>query len=83
AALPDARIEAEEGQVVLAAGEKVYLADPLDSRLRGFLVEVDNGGMVTTDKASELLSDRGNITLVGLNIRHGGAARATTSVTLN
>ncbi|MFZ5504793.1 MAG: filamentous hemagglutinin family protein [Pseudomonadota bacterium] len=83
AALPDARIEAEEGQVVLAAGEKVYIADPLDSRLRGFLVEVDNGGTVTTDKASELLSDRGNITLVGLNIRHGGAARATTSVTLN
>lgn len=83
AALPDVRIEAEEGQVVLAAGEKVYIADPLDSRLRGFLVEVDNGGTVTTDKASELLSDRGNVTLVGLNIRHGGAARATTSVTLN
>jgi filamentous hemagglutinin len=83
AALPDARIEAEEGQVVLAAGERIYIADPLDSRLRGFLVEVDNGGTVTTDSASELLSDRGNITLVGLNIRHAGAARATTSVTLN
>ncbi|WP_306476329.1 filamentous haemagglutinin family protein [Methyloversatilis sp.] len=82
-ALPDARIEAEEGQVVLAAGERIYIADPLDSRLRGFLVEVDNGGTVTTDSASELLSDRGNITLVGLNIRHAGAARATTSVTLN
>ena len=77
------RIEAEEGQVVLAAGEKVYIADPLDSRLRGFLVEVDNGGKVTTEAASELLSDRGNVTLVGLNIRHAGAARATTSVTLN
>jgi filamentous hemagglutinin len=83
AALPDARIEAEEGQVVLAAGERIYIADPLDSRLRGFLVEVDNGGTVTTDSASELLSERGNITLVGLNIRHAGAARATTSVTLN
>lgn len=77
------RIEAEEGQVVLAAGEKVYIADPLDSRLRGFLIEVDNGGTVTTERASELLSERGNITLVGLNIRHGGAARATSSVTLN
>ena len=83
AALPDARIEAEEGQVVLAAGERIYIADPLDSRLRGFLVEVDNGGTVTTDSASELLSERGNITLVGLNIRHAGAAHATTSVTLN
>ncbi|WP_018413453.1 two-partner secretion domain-containing protein [Methyloversatilis thermotolerans] len=77
------RIEAEEGQVVLAAGEKVYIADPLDSRLRGFLVEVDNGGKVSTEAASEMLADRGNITLVGLNIRHAGAARATTSVTLN
>jgi filamentous hemagglutinin family protein len=76
-------ISAEEGQVVLAAGEKIYIADPLDSRLRGFLVEVDQGGKVTTEAASEMLSDRGNITLVGLNIRHAGAARATTSVTLN
>jgi filamentous hemagglutinin len=83
AKLGSAVISAEEGQVVLAAGEKVYIADPLDSRLRGFLVEVDNGGKVTTESASELLSERGNITLVGLNIRHGGAARATTSVTLN
>lgn len=77
------RIEAEEGQVVLAAGEKIYIADPIDSRLRGFLVEVSDGGKVTTEAASELLSDRGNITLTGLNIRHAGAARATTSVTLN
>jgi filamentous hemagglutinin family protein len=83
AALPDAHIAAEEGQIILAAGEKVYVADPLDSRLRGFLVEVDNGGKVTTESASDLLSQRGNITLVGLNIRHGGAARTTTSVTLN
>jgi filamentous hemagglutinin len=83
AKLGDAHISAEEGQVILAAGEKVYVADPLDSRLRGFLVEVNNGGKVTTEAASELLSERGNITLVGLNIRHGGAARTTTSVTLN
>jgi filamentous hemagglutinin len=77
------RLSAEEGQVVLAAGEKIYIADPLDSRLRGFLVEVDNGGTVSTEAASEMMSDRGNVTLVGLNIRHAGAARATTSVTLN
>lgn len=83
AALGKAHIEAEEGQIVLAAGQKVYVADPLDSRLRGFLVEVDNGGKVTTEAASELLTERGNITLVALNIRHGGAAKATTSVTLN
>lgn len=83
AALGNAHIEAEEGQIVLAAGQKVYVADPLDSRLRGFLVEVDNGGKVTTEAASELLTERGNITLVALNIRHGGAAKATTSVTLN
>lgn len=72
-----------EGQTILAAGQKVYLADPLDSRLRGFLVEVDMGGNVTNQAAAQLLSERGNITLVGDLVRHQGLARATTSVTLN
>ncbi len=35
------RIETPEGQTILAAGAKVYLTAPLDSSLRGFLVEVD------------------------------------------
>lgn len=72
-----------EGQTILAAGEKLYLADPLDSRLRGFLVEVDGGGLVSNEAAGRLLSERGNITLVGQNVRHAGEARATTAVTLN
>lgn len=35
------RIESPEGQTILAAGAKVYLTAPLDTALRGFLVEVD------------------------------------------
>lgn len=72
-----------EGQTILAAGERLYLADPLDSRLRGFLVEVDGGGLVSNEAAGRLLSARGNITLVGQNVYHAGEARATTAVTLN
>lgn len=76
-------LQANQGQVLLAAGEKVYLADSLDSRLRGLLIEVDNGGTVSNDVAGKLVAERGNITLAGLNVNQLGTARTTTSVTLN
>lgn len=60
------RIETPEGQTILAAGAKVYLAAPLDPKLRGFLVEVDPftgadadgaavnlGGAVSNEKLGE------------------------------
>ncbi|MFH1814448.1 MAG: filamentous hemagglutinin N-terminal domain-containing protein [Pseudomonadota bacterium] len=76
-------LQANQGQVLLAAGEKVYLADSLDSRLRGLLIEVDNGGTVSNEVAGKLVAERGNITLAGLNVNQLGSARTTTSVTLN
>ncbi|TVT75501.1 MAG: filamentous hemagglutinin N-terminal domain-containing protein [Denitromonas halophila] len=76
-------ISTPEGQTILAAGEKLYIADSIDSRLRGVLVEVTGAGSVTNDTAGALLAERGNITLAGLNVSQQGLARATTSVTLN
>ncbi|MBK8019560.1 MAG: filamentous hemagglutinin family protein [Betaproteobacteria bacterium] len=54
------RIESPEGQTILGAGAKVYLTAPLDSALRGFLIEVDPysegstviGGKVTNKAAA-------------------------------
>lgn len=79
----EGEIMTPEGQTILAAGEKLYIADSIDSRLRGVLVEVTGGGTVTNASAGALLAERGNITLAGLNVSQQGAARATTSVTLN
>ena len=38
------QIDTPDGQVILAAGEKVYLQASTDPALRGLLVEVDAGG---------------------------------------
>ncbi|MBW8372218.1 MAG: filamentous hemagglutinin family protein [Thiobacillus sp.] len=135
-------IAAPEGQVVLAAGNKVYLINSDDANLRGLLVEVSNDGVSDTKQSNTgvhdeiadpdtdnlgtatnsgsgffyelrqgagdyrrddqgnyvrtesgkgdyvrvdrgLLSERGNISMVGLAVNQSGLARATTSVQLN
>ena len=77
------QISTPGGQTIIAAGEKLYLADSIDTRLRGVLVEVTGGGTVTNEGTGDLLAERGNITLAGLNVDQQGRAAATTSVTLN
>lgn len=73
-------ITVPDGQAVLAgAKDKVYLA--ADSDLRGLLVEVDTGGSVSN--LGEILTERGNTTLVGLAVNQAGRVRATTSVNVN
>ncbi|MGD9601207.1 MAG: filamentous hemagglutinin family protein [Gammaproteobacteria bacterium] len=73
-------ITVPDGQAVLAgAKDKVYLA--ADSDLRGLLVEVDTGGKVTN--LGQILTERGNTTLVGLAVNQLGRVRATTSVNVN
>lgn len=47
--LNEGRLAAPGGQVVLAAGQKVYLAASTDSAARGFLVEVDPFATGDTD----------------------------------
>lgn len=74
-------IETPEGQTILAAGNKVYLAVSDDPNLRGFLVEVDNGG--TAANTGRVIAERGNISMTGLMVNQSGSLTATTSVNLN
>jgi filamentous hemagglutinin family protein len=69
------------GQVVLAAGQKVYIAASDDAKLRGLLVEVDGGGTVTN--TGSVTAERGNVTAVGLAVNQNGRITATTSVSDN
>jgi len=82
------RIETPDGQVVLAAGEKVYLAASSDPKLRGLLVEVDanqlgTNGKVTNLASGDISTPRGNATLVGLAVNQEGRISATTTVSAN
>lgn len=74
-------ITTPEGQTILAAGSKVYLAVSDDPRLRGFLVEVDNGGAATN--SGRIIAERGNVSMAGLAVNQLGRVNATTSVSLN
>ncbi|MBC7726133.1 MAG: filamentous hemagglutinin N-terminal domain-containing protein, partial [Microbacteriaceae bacterium] len=88
------RIETPGGQTVLAAGEQVYLQAPTVEKLyaseinanvpavRGLLVEVGTGrGRV--DQLGEIVSNRGNTTLVGMAVNQQGRISASTSVSEN
>jgi filamentous hemagglutinin family protein len=90
------KIATPDGQTILAAGQSVYLATSSDENLRGILVEVDNGGVVTNgvpggaaavptpqDIVGQLVAERGNVTLAGLAVNQLGRVSATTSVRAN
>jgi filamentous hemagglutinin family protein len=89
-------ITSPSGQIVLAAGAKVYLASSGDPALRGLLVEVDpftgsdaNGaavnlpGSVVNERVGQLVAQRGNVSLAALAVNQNGRVSATTSVTEN
>jgi filamentous hemagglutinin family protein len=84
-------ISARDGQVILAAGGKAYLAlaDGTDSTLRGFQVEVEAAGgsdLNLTDlirNAGSIGADRGNVTLAALAINQDGRVSATTAIQAN
>jgi len=72
-----------DGQVILAAAtDRVYLqeADSEDT-VRGLLVEVDTGGEVTN--LGNIITERGNTTLMGFAVNQKGRISATTSVRVN
>lgn len=79
------------GQVILAAGDSVYLAASTDPNLRGLLVEVGHGGTVTNaaatsaggTSAGQIVANDGNVTLVGLIVNQLGSISATTAVQQN
>ena len=76
-------LSSPDGQVILAAGQKVYLEASTDPKLRGLLVEVDGGGTAVNEVSGVISADRGNVSLVGLAVNQLGRVSATTSVAAN
>jgi len=86
-------ISAPDGQVILAAGSKAYLAlngDANDITLRGFLVEVeavpDGPGVNLSNlirNAGDISADRGNVSLAALAVNQEGRISAKTAVQSN
>lgn len=88
-------LQAPGGQVMLAAGESVYLASSTDPTLRGLLVEVSGNGAVTNGDTSDanvtspqqlvgqIVSEHGNVTLAALAVNQDGLVSATTTVREN
>lgn len=73
-------LRAPDGQVILGAGEKVWVAASDDPDVRGLMVEVDTGGDVRN--VGEIIVGQGNASLVGLAVNQEGRVSATTSVNL-
>ncbi|MGO9037842.1 MAG: filamentous haemagglutinin family protein [Steroidobacteraceae bacterium] len=78
-------LAAPDGQVILAAGTKVYLQASSDPGLRGLVVEVDANpsNAAWNQLTGSLSAPRGNITMVGLAVNQDGRISATTSVSAN
>jgi len=86
-------VTAPDGQVVLAAGARVFLAvndNTSDLTLRGLRVEVeahrDGAGLNLTNlirNAGTVSAERGNVTLAALAINQEGRVSAATAVQLN
>jgi filamentous hemagglutinin family protein len=77
------KLDAPSGQVVLAAGEKVYLQASTDPTLRGLIVEVDSGGEAWNRLTGDISSAQGNVTIAGLAVNQLGRVSATTTVSAN
>jgi filamentous hemagglutinin family protein len=76
-------LNAPDGQVILAAGQNLYLQASSDSNLRGLVVEVDGGGTAANQLTGAISTPRGNVTLTGLMVNQNGRVSATTSVSAN
>jgi filamentous hemagglutinin len=80
-------LSAPDGQIILAAGTRVYLQASSDPSLRGLVVEVDADPKAKNTAWNQLTGNlsapRGNITLVGLAVNQDGRISATTSVSAN
>ena len=76
-------LSAPDGQIVLAAGQSLYLQASSQSDLRGLIVEVDGGGTAANQLSGSLSAPRGNVTLTGLMVNQDGRVSATTSVNAN
>jgi filamentous hemagglutinin family protein len=88
-------LKAPDGQVLLAAGTRVFLAAPSSPAMRGLLVEVgsddlkllasqaDRNMQPTVTNSGKIDVQRGNATLVGRMVNQMGLVSASTSANLN
>ena len=86
-------LSAPDGQIVLAAGQSLYLQGSSDPSMRGLVVEVSGNTPcsagdpctgVTSNQAGAVLSaPRGNVSLIGMAVNQSGRISATTSVSAN
>lgn len=87
-------LKAPDGQVVLAAGTRVFLAAPSNPAMRGLLVEVGSQDleqlaaqaasfMPMASNSGRIEVQHGNATLVGRMVNQDGLISASTSVNLN
>jgi filamentous hemagglutinin family protein len=85
-------LSAPDGQVVLAAGGKVFLAAPattpgVPNNLRGVVVEVSNDNLAgspgSADNNGSINVGHGNATMVGYAVNQNGIVSASTSVSQN
>ena len=87
-------LSAPDGQIVLAAGQSLYLSGSTDASMRGLIVEVagsspagSNGepgvGTTTNQNGATLSAPRGNVSLVGMAVNQNGRISATTAVSAN
>ena len=76
-------ISAPDGQVILAAGQSVFIQASNNPDLRGLVVEVDSGGLASNLAQGNISVAEGNVTLVGLAVNQQGRVSATTSVSEN
>lgn len=89
-------INTPDGQTILAAGKRVYLAASTDPALRGLLIEVDSstvgadGLPGTPDRTSsevvntgQISAPRGNVSVAGLVVKQAGRISATTAIGAN
>lgn len=80
-------IETNGGQIMLAAGKKLYVhtpktSDNADSLLNGVVVAVESGGTARNLGALDA-GTGGDVTLIGALVRQEGTATAMTTVNLN
>jgi filamentous hemagglutinin len=76
-------LSAPDGQIILAAGQALYLQASDQPSLRGLIVEVDGGGTAANLLSGNISAPRGNVTLTGLMVNQDGRVSATTSVNAN
>jgi len=89
------QLRAPDGQVILAAGTRVFLAAPSSAAMRGFLVEVGSQDLAdmagqqafkptaSNEALGRVDVQHGNATLVGRMVNQLGLVSANTSVSLN